>query len=168
MIALLDNIRLHGECPPLPAPVSDPERRFEGLPVLVEYIDGRRWRLARNCSYRLHDGYLAGRVSTVRTGFVFDWASIPRVFWRLLPPAGLSGEPYGLAALWHDWFYVHQTIHGVPVTRSEADAAFLEIMLYVGVAPWRARLMWSAVRTGGWISWNSRARELAQERPHAI
>ena len=119
---------------------------FEGWPLKVDFIDGRRWRVAADISYRTR----AGEVSTVRAGFVFDFASIPRLLWPLVPPAGDGQNRYGLAAVWHDWLYVHQQIGGRKITRLEADRLFLEIMRYVGVAEWMAKAMFWAVRGFGW------------------
>ena len=130
--------------------------RFGGLPLRVEFIDGRRWRVARDVSYRSR----AGEVSTVRAGFVFDFASIPRLFWPLIPPAGDGHNRYGLAAVWHDWLYTHQRIGGRPVTRREADRLFLEIMRALDVAPWLAWTMFAAVRVGGVCSWNRASRSI--------
>src|SRR5262249_35732270 len=42
----------------------------------------------------------------VPRGFVTDFASVPRLFWSLLPPIGR----YGYAALFHDYVYWQQTI----------------------------------------------------------
>jgi hypothetical protein len=125
--------------------------RFDGLPLLVEYVDGRRWRIARDVSYRTK----AGEVSTVRAGFEFDFASIPRLFWPLFPPAGDGRNLYGLAAVWHDWLYTHQRIGGRSIARAEADALFLEIMFHIGVRPWLARAMYRAVRVGGALAWRA-------------
>lgn len=141
-----------------PAPLTmhppDPGARFNGLPVLTEYIDGRTWRLHADVSYLVSEGRLKGERSTARTGFIFDWATTPRITWGFLPPSGLTHQPYGIAALFHDWLYIHHAIAGIAITRREADAVFLEIMLYVGVAAWRARMMWLAVRLGGWWGWS--------------
>jgi len=127
----------------------DPEERFRGLPILVEYVDGHIWGVARAVSYRLQ----SGAWSTVRTGFMFDWASAPWFLWPLCPPAGLTGQPYGIAALWHDWLYAHKHVAGVAISRLDADRVFVEIMLYVGVSPWRAWAMYGAVRAFGWWPW---------------
>lgn len=132
--------------------------RFRGLPLTVCYIDGRRWRLACDAAYLIHGGRFAGSVSTVRAGFIYDWASIPRCFWAIFPAAGDGSNRYGIAALWHDWAYEHGQIAGQPCERRDADDLFYEIMLYVGVRPRLARLMWWAVRVGGWRGWNTRRR----------
>jgi hypothetical protein len=129
---------------------DDNENRFSGLPMLVEYIDGRAWRLHRDVSYRCKDG----RTSTVREGFVFDFASVPRFFWRIFPPAGDGRNLYGVAATWHDWLYRHGRIEGQFIRRKLADAVFLEIMLYIRVSPCVAKLMWAFVRVFGGSIWN--------------
>jgi hypothetical protein len=131
----------------------DPEARFTGLPVLTEYIDGDVWRLARNVVYRVAIGRLAGRLITIRSGFIFNWASTPSLLWFCLPPAGKAGNPYGIAALVHDWLYEHQAINGEPITRQEADEVFNEVLRYVGVHRWLAATMWAGVRIGGWLPW---------------
>lgn len=134
-------------------PDIDPERRFCGLPVATEYIDGALWKLTRNVAYVIKGGIHAGKTLTVRSGFLFDWASTPSLLWFCLPPAGKSGNPYGIAALIHDWLYAHKAINGQPITRAEADEVFNEICRYVGCHRWLAATMWAGVRLGGWLPW---------------
>ena len=123
--------------------------RFSGWPLTVEYLDGRRWRVHSDIAYST----ATGEVSTVRAGFVFDFASVPRMLWPLAAPAGDGHNLYGLAAAWHDWLYAHRKIGGRLITRREADALFLEIMLYVGVRPSLAQVMYRAVRLAGAFVW---------------
>jgi hypothetical protein len=85
-----------------------------------------------------------GRMITVPTGFETDFASVPRLFWRLIPPWGR----YSAAAVVHDYLYATAS-----VTRYEADRIFLDLMKRLGVPLWKRRLMYRAVRLGGWISW---------------
>lgn len=123
--------------------IADPEKRFTGLPLCVKYINGIDWELEFDVSYRTK----ADEISTVREGFIFDFASVPRFLWWLYPPAGTEGNPYGIAALFHDWLLDHKQIGGRPITRSEADDIFLEIMLYLGVRKTLAYTMYYAVST---------------------
>jgi len=122
--------------------VDDPDYRFTGLPLRVEHIDGPKWELVREVTYRT----MAGELSTVRQGFEFDFASVPRAFWWLYPPTGTKGNPYGIAALIHDWLLIHHKIGGRKITRKEADDIFLEIMLYTRCRKSLAYTMWAAVR----------------------
>jgi hypothetical protein len=133
--------------------IADRDDRFEGLPLMVEYIDGRKWRVARSISYRVSRGRFTGRLCRVLGGFEFDFASIPRFLWRVFPPAGLTGNPYGIAALFHDRVYAEHYIDFSLCDRAEADALFYEIMIYVGCRPSSAWLMYRAVRMFGWFSW---------------
>lgn len=76
----------------------------------------------------------------VPAGFQTDFASIPRIFWNILPPIG----PYAQAAIVHD--YLYRT--GL-VTRKEADLTFLQIMKTDGVSFFVRHLMYYAVRIFG-------------------
>lgn len=134
----------------------DPDYRFIGLPLWVEYIDGQIWRLTADVSYRTK----AGEISTVRSGFVFDFASVPRVFWWIYPPTGMKQNPYGLAALFHDWLCAHRKIGGRAIGFSEANALFREILIYVGCRKTLAWTMWAAVSSPfGWLAWKRRKPE---------
>lgn len=91
----------------------------------------------------IYESDLIGLVE-VPTGFKTDFASVPRLpltFW-------LAGDTAHEAAVVHDWLYTMQ-----PVSRSKADAVFLEAMNVLGVSWWRRRAMWAAVRLGGWRSY---------------
>jgi hypothetical protein len=118
-------------------------------PIIVEYVDGVRWRMFHDAAYQLDDG----RVSTVMRGFVHDFASIPPLLRGLAPSAGDGENRYGVAAIWHDWLYVYGSIEGQAVTRKDADDLFLEMMLALGVAEWRARTIYRAVRIFGARYW---------------
>ena len=136
--------------------IADPEDRFTGLPLRVEYIDGHHWRLECSASYRTK----ADEISTVRRGFVFDFASVPRPLWFIYPPAGTKGNPYGIAALWHDWLCAHRKIEGREITFSEANSIFKEIMLYLGCRRTLAWTMYLAVQGPfGWWLWKKRKPE---------
>ena len=101
---------------------------------------GRCVRLTRNFKVTL----AVGRMITVPAGFETDFASVPRLFWRIIPPWGR----YSAAAVVHDYLYATAS-----VTRYEADRIFLDLMKRLGVPLWKRRLMYRAVRLGGWASW---------------
>lgn len=114
-------------------------------PLKVEYIDGRRWRLTSPLTYtRSHLDQIK-----VPSGFCTDFASVPRFFWRLLPPAGAGpGAAYGMAAVIHDFLYAT----GLR-PRAECDKIFREAMATEGVTGWRRWAMYLAVRSFGWLPW---------------
>lgn len=88
----------------------------------------------------------------VPKGFETDLASIPRLFWRVLPPIGRYDKP----AVIHDWLYRHNGL-----TRLQADQVLLEAMTAEGVPEWQRTLIFYAVRVGGWKPWNRyRTKEL--------
>lgn len=115
--------------------------------LAVEPIPGDdlRWRLIRPLIYRVHSG--RGQLSiTVPRGFVTDFASIPRVFWRVILPTGSHRE----AAVIHDYLYAVGDRH-----KAVADAIFLEAMTVLGVPRWRRWAMFFAVLCFGWHAWNA-------------
>ena len=86
-----------------------------------------------------------GRV-VVPAGFETDFASVPRLpvmYW-------LTGDTAHEAAVVHDYLYST----GI-VSRSTADAVFLEAMAAMNVPSWRRVAMWIAVRAFGWSSYAS-------------
>jgi hypothetical protein len=106
------------------------------MPALdLKFIDGRNWELIR--PYR----YVGQRwKGVVPRHFITDFASVPQIFWNILPPTG----PYGPAAVVHDFLY-----RTAAVTRADADWTFREAMELLGVGWWVRQTMYSAVRTFG-------------------
>ena len=84
---------------------------------------------------------VSGGVIQVPIGFISDLASVPRVFWRILPP--WDGQ-YAEAAVVHDYLWKK----GFP--KSYANFVFKELMTRRGVAFWKRWLMWGAVTLNGW------------------
>ena len=80
----------------------------------------------------------------VPPGFVTDFASIPKIFWSLLPPDGT----YTYAAIIHDFLYWEQAR-----SRKEADRVFLYVMEDFGVNSVVASSIHAAVRVGGRFAW---------------
>jgi hypothetical protein len=117
-------------------------------PLILEYVDGRTWIVNQEFVYHI-GGSESGMAIVVPAGFPTDFASIPRVFWRVLPPTGT----YGKAAVVHDFLYKSQA-----GTREWADAVFLEAMDVLGVPAWKKIVMYRAVRLFGWKSWNDHAK----------
>jgi len=106
--------------------------------LIVIKIGARLWKLYADYKYK---------DITVPKGFVTDFASVPSLFWIIVPPDG----EYTAAAVVHDFLYCLQDR-----TRNEADNIFLEIMRELGVSAWKREVMWLAVRMFGWIPWNKK------------
>lgn len=119
-----------------------------GTHLLLEYLDGRSWSLVQPFGHATK----AGHGVTVPAGFVTDFASVPRIFWRVIgPPVGAGpGAAYGRAAVLHDYLYANPGKR----TRKFCDELFFEVMVADEVSPARRWLMWAGVRLGGWRPWN--------------
>lgn len=126
-------------------------------PLELEYIDGRVWKLTSPFDYHL--GSPTG-LDFVRipAGFLTDFASVPRFFWRIFPPTG----QYGKAAVVHDWLYQNRVVivewpdgHKTTrlVERSEADGVLYEAMGVLGVDRFTRWGIYAGVRVGGWVAW---------------
>jgi hypothetical protein len=99
--------------------------------------------------FRYHDKE-SGKTVTAYAGFNTDFASIPRILWRIAPPA--TGR-YIWAAVIHD--YIYRTAD-VNITRKEADKIFLNAMIESGVNPFLRQAMYRSVRLGGGSSFVER------------
>lgn len=93
----------------------------------------------------LHEDLVFGDIR-VPAGFTTDFASVPRLPFAWLIAGGVGNR----AAVIHDYLY-RTTPH--THTRAQADDVFYDALLACGVEPWRAYLMWAAVRCCGWTSY---------------
>ena len=104
--------------------------------------EGRQAKLYAPFTVALDNG---STVITVPAGFETDFASVPRVFWRVVPPWGR----YSWAAVVHDYLYYSGLF-----TRAQADKIFLILMEDLGVTWWKRQAMYRLVRAGAWKAWN--------------
>ena len=113
----------------------------------VEDDDGFPFTLLTTLIYLSKIGAAPGKINriSVPAGFKTDYASIPRFFWRVLPPVG----KYDRAAVVHDWLYAKNG-----VTRKQADDILYEAMGVLGVPGWQRNVIYAGVRVGGWKPWN--------------
>lgn len=122
-------------------------------PLKLEYIDGRDWKVTEEFIYRIGSDTSEEAVK-VPAGEITDFASIPRVFWRILPPTG----EYGKAAVIHDYLYKHAV-----GTRKWCDDIFLEAMGVLKVSAWKRYAIYNAVRSFGWAAWNNHRKNDAKQ-----
>lgn len=108
-------------------------------PLQVEVIGDCQFRTIASFIYYVgqegSEEYIA-----VKSGFVTDFASVPRVFWSVLPPHG----KYAKAAVLHDWLYTNAI-----ESKRYADDVFNEAMGVLGVPSWKRWIMYRAVRLFG-------------------
>lgn len=107
-------------------------------PAILEMLGHYNWRVHEPFAFYLSDDN--SDVISVPAGFVTDLASVPRVFWTLLPPDG----KYAKAAIIHDYLYDNALR-----TKKEADKIFLDGMTVLGVPKWKRTIMYWAVRLFG-------------------
>ena len=122
-------------------------------PLIVENMpSGKQFRLYFNFSYLWKRENIEIHVAS---GFVTDFASIPRIFRIIIPKLGRQNK----AAVVHDAIYQGEyttpntDLDKWPLTRKEADMIFLDGMKDLGVVKWKRFLMYYSVRIGGWTSW---------------
>jgi hypothetical protein len=147
-------------------------------PLMLEYIDGRFYKVTAPFNYAV--GYPDGKtIVHVPAGFITDFASIPQIFWNIIPPTGF----YGKAAVIHDFLYKTANINGMTIVQKYADDVLNEGMVVLASAwilehgrtepgyPYMPRgelktltereVIYRGVRIGGWFTWrNYRKQEL--------
>lgn len=117
--------------------------------LIVEDDGGFPFTLKQQLVYVTNVGRRGTMV--VPVGFKTDFASIPRFFQRLLPEIGR----YDAAAVLHDYLYQNGVLHGIPVTRADADAMLNEAMGVMKVPAWQRWAIYHGVRLGGWVVWDA-------------
>lgn len=115
-------------------------------PLVVQYEDGRNWVVYEPFTY------VSPRITIhIPKGFETDFASIPRVLWRWMPPTdGRIGKP----SIIHDWIYRSPA---VLFTRQEADNELREAMKCVGASAFDRNAVYYAVRSFGGQSFQPRS-----------
>jgi hypothetical protein len=87
--------------------------------------------------------------TAVPSGFCTDLASVPRLYWSLLPKTGR----YAYAAIVHDFHYWTQTI-----TRAQADEILKAAMQDSNVGTATVSVIYGTVRAFGASAWNANAK----------
>ena len=125
---------------------------FTNALIVSPQPNGKDWKLARSFTYHIGTEYSKNKI-TVPSGFVTDFATIPKCFLWWIP----YWAKYQKAPVIHDWLYHIKEIMGLPITQKQADDIFLEAMLI----EWRHRrlryivayLEYAAVRIFGGFFW---------------
>lgn len=99
------------------------------------------WRILTPFSYKIDQESWV----TIPKGYLTDGASVPRLFWNMIPPWG----PYGQAAVVHDLLceYLSVVRNGRPVriTRAECDEVLNQAMKNLDVPDAQRLMIYSAV-----------------------
>ena len=110
--------------------------------LVVREVDDVRWKLERDLIYQGNKDLF-----TVPVGFKTDFASVPRLFWNILPPTGR----YTKAAILHDWLY-----NSHAVSKEDADGIFRRIMEEENVGVVKRNIMYFAVKFFGGNAYNKK------------
>jgi hypothetical protein len=111
-------------------------------PIVMQHPrDVGNWILASAWLYR--DGNTEREIPR---GFVFDFASVPKLFWNIISPTELGDK----GPLEHDWEYRN----GIG-PRRKADKRLMAYMEKRGIKWWKRQAAYQLVRAWGWRSWNS-------------
>lgn len=100
-----------------------------------------KWRLNTPL---LYSSDIADRVIAVPAGYVTDFASTPRVPFIF----EVGGDIATRASVVHDFLYTTHLFD-----RAKSDNIFIEACDASGVAKWRSRAMWFAIRLFGGSHW---------------
>lgn len=117
------------------------------------------WKVSR--AFRYYVGAEgSGIFVDIPEGFTTDFASIPRIFWPIVPPDG----EYTQAAVVHDFLYRTHTAcedtgpneyKFIPISKKDSDSVFLEAMRVLEVPEWKANTMYKAVDLFGQGAWDN-------------
>lgn len=109
-------------------------------PIVMQHpSDPHNWILVKDFLYTDN-----GVQEIIPQGFVFDFASVPKLFWNIISPIELGDA----GPLKHDWAY--RTKKG---TRAKVDRQLLLDMTADGISWWKRNAAYYLVRACGWASW---------------
>ncbi len=117
--------------------------------VVTRSSDGRNEVLVEPLHYETEDS--PKMLITVPAGADTDGASVPRIFWRVIPPTG----NYWMAAVLHDYMYRTNMF-----VKSKCDSLFLEAMKSLGVGRVKRETIYLAVKYFGFMAYNQARRKL--------
>ena len=149
---------LDGSVAELPSGVTHGVKRYMyRRPVSVPVHGGKLRRLVEDfIIYEVNSEGIVIRTLTIKAGFEWDGASIPRWYWWRYQPHDTMCE---VASLVHDYLYKY----GIG-TREEADVLFRRLMLCEANGAWKSGVMYAGVRVGGYKGWDSdRKKQIAKQ-----
>ncbi|MCK5016983.1 MAG: DUF1353 domain-containing protein [Candidatus Peribacteraceae bacterium] len=119
----------------------------------------RKWRIEKD--YILYIPWLK-RYVCVPKGFVFDGASVPRIFWPIMSPTGLML----IAGLFHDvgyrydcWFDVKHNPIYVGFGKTFFDGQIKEMGEWINDTVIIPYICWAGLFIGGCFTWTTRRKE---------
>lgn len=112
--------------------------------------DGTNWELLRDLVADV--GQPGGKDSIrIKKGFITDFGSVPGWAQVFVSPQGKAKPAYVL----HDFLYRNQ-----PYNQLVCDGLLVDAMESLGVSWLQRKLVYRALRVGGWITYNRYTKEL--------
>lgn len=164
----------HEPLMPLLRPIPIPTKKvnfFVGIFNWLTYI--RQWEIAGNYvmyieyldTYVLIPGTYIDDKNNQTPGFIFDGASVPKIFTNLLSPTGILFLP----GLLHDFGYKYRcllTPSGLKIHEGESqaffDKLFDKVSLQVNGMKVPSYTAYLALRSCGFVSWNKHRKANSQ------
>lgn len=129
-----------------PVPINTNEKSFlQFLWYWLWYT--RKWEIQEKWIF-----FIGNKKYYIPKGFIFDGASIPKIFWSYLSPVGLLFIP----AIIHDYLYSHGRLEGTTtlyLNRKESDNLFKDVSETINNTKLLALPAWLAVRMFGGLSY---------------
>ena len=164
--------RTNNEIPmPSFSPVRIPTRGLPWFKKILASFSRRRWKMD-------HDYYLflpwLQKTIMIPKDFVFDGASVPRIFWPIIDPVGVLL----IGSLFHDFGYGYNhfldesgKIIYEGAGRSFFDDQIRKINIYINEPVILNDIVWFVLVLFGWITWNTRRktkRNVYQDFPDLV
>ena len=132
----------------IPIPIKTQGRGY-WTALKIWLTQSRKWEIAEEFNF-----FINGVEYRISEGFIFDGASIPRLFWAVLSPTGILLVP----GLVHDYVYRYQGLFSfiaglIPYTRKQSDQLFREIAISVNGFKAINKTAYFILRSCGKIAW---------------
>lgn len=82
---------------------------------------------------------------TIPAGYLTDGATVPKIFWSIIPPWGPYADPVVLHDLLCEYLSIVEDGRIVKITRAQCDQIFNEAMKCVGVPSFKRKLIYAGV-----------------------
>lgn len=122
--------------------------------IVIWLFKFRKYKLTKD--YYFYIPWL-GVCVLIPKGFIFDGASVPKIFWPLLSPTGIMLIP----GILHDFgyrynYFLDQNKEKIFINEGKAffDNIFRKVGVYVNGMPIIDYVAWVALASFGFISWN--------------
>lgn len=148
---------------PILRPVAIPTKGLSFIKRLFVHFSARKWELMED--YFFYVPWLKKTI-VMPKGFVFDMASVPRIFWPIISPTGILL----LGSLIHDFGYRYDcllddefNIIYNKVGRGFFDQLLKDVSVYINGTHILSTIAWffisSTLKLFGFFAWNGRRKE---------